>query len=371
MRLLYLSPDYPHSTHHFLRTALQRVPDLELTWCSPAALGGADLTCGSSSNLYSLLDRRGWLKRFDAALYVEARGAFLPRGLHRLPFPVAGYFLDNDRLRDWAQAASGLFDKVFTAQRSLCEQLQQRMASYVEWVPFAADPSAYQKLDLEKDYDIGFVGQVTPLHSRRGRLLELLGRHFRICSDYGPPAVASRVYSSSRLVFNCTVYGEITVRTFEAMACGSCLLTDPSRDGSLETLFQSGKHLLTFKDDSLVETVREKLHYPEEVQQIADAGHRELVEKHTYDHRARQIVKHLSELCGQGVCRTPSRRQMVMLHLETEILARRWSNLLWQHIPHPFWGRVLARLRLGGRVDTLGCPVEQVDGASSKGAATQ
>ena len=74
----------------------------------------------------------------------------------------------------------------------------------------------------------------------------------KVCTELLTPAEMARVYSESRLVFNCSLRREVNMRVFEGPATGSLLLTDRIGNG-LSELMADRTHLVMYDDAILVE----------------------------------------------------------------------------------------------------------------------
>ena len=78
-------------------------------------------------------------------------------------------------------------------------------------------------------------------------------------------------------------------RIFEILCAGGFLLTNAVRD---ENIFEDKKHLVYYKNfDDLVNLCYYYNSHMEEAKIIANMGQQEVLEKHTYIHRAQQIVE--------------------------------------------------------------------------------
>jgi spore maturation protein CgeB len=77
---------------------------------------------------------------------------------------------------------------------------------------------------------------------------------------------------------------------FEALACGTFVLTDSQRD--VLALFKDGEHLAAFTD---ARDLRQKVTYflarPEVRNRIATGGRREVLKKHTYTRRLETLLR--------------------------------------------------------------------------------
>jgi spore maturation protein CgeB len=63
----------------------------------------------------------------------------------------------------------------------------------------------------------------------------------------------------------------------------------------MDDLFEHGKDLVVYQDDEIVDVARYYLSHESERERIAETGRREVLEKHTYDHRADEMVRRLAE----------------------------------------------------------------------------
>ena len=85
-------------------------------------------------------------------------------------------------------------------------------------------------------------------------------------------------------------------RVFEAIACGGFLLCDRQRD--VLALFRDGEHFVSFGDArELAEKARYFLDRPVERESIARQGRREVLQRHTYIHRLRELFSVVNR-CG-------------------------------------------------------------------------
>jgi 2-polyprenyl-3-methyl-5-hydroxy-6-metoxy-1,4-benzoquinol methylase len=101
----------------------------------------------------------------------------------------------------------------------------------------------------------------------------------------------ARTYSASRLVFNRSIKNDLNMRVFEALACGSLLLTNDLTDNGQAELFTGGVHLDTYGDaEELLDKVAYYLRHAEIRERIAAEGRREAHERHTYRLRMERLL---------------------------------------------------------------------------------
>lgn len=160
----------------------------------------------------------------------------------------------------------------------------------VFWHPHAVEPLAYPNHPVAiRKYDIGFVGFVT--FEKRAKMLDRILREFpnfwygqRLFEE------AARMYRKSRIVFNTAADDDVNMRVFETLATGSFLLTEYVP--TLGELFADKKHLVWYHNmDEAVELAKYYLEHEYEREQIAKNGMKEVLAKHTYEHRAERILE--------------------------------------------------------------------------------
>ena len=204
--------------------------------------------------------------------------------------PRAWWVIDTHMNYDWDLVKAQDFDHVFVAQRDGAQCLAADGISNVQWLPLACDPAIHRQHEVEKVYDVCFVGNLVA--GERQRLLELLQREFErvfVGRAYGEDL--ARIFSQARIVFNRSVANDVNMRVFEAVACGSLLMTNGLTDNGQEELLRDGEHLVTYRgDEELLERIRYYLAHEDEREAIAQRGMEEVHAKHTYRHRMEAIL---------------------------------------------------------------------------------
>jgi hypothetical protein len=237
--------------------------------------------------------------RHDFDLYLN-----IDDGLrYRLPAdlrPCAWWAIDTHLDFPWYAQKAPDFDFVFAAQRDGAARLRQR-GHNAHWLPLACDPAVHRKHSVGKAFDLCFVGNLFP--GQRSRLIGLLQERF-------PNTFVGRrffaemaaTYSASRIVFNRSIRTDINMRVFEALACGSLLLTNDLSSNGQEALFHANEHLITYGDaEEMLDKAAYYLEHEAERERIAGAGRVRALESHTYRHRLAAILETV-----QGAARTVS-----------------------------------------------------------------
>ncbi|MBW2121472.1 MAG: glycosyltransferase [Deltaproteobacteria bacterium] len=254
----------------------------------------------ASVDLRVVMGSVGKVWRPDFLLWVETGIWFPLEGLDSLDCPRACYLIDTHLHRDLHLRWARNFDVVFLAQRAYIPIFQEAGIERVYWLPLACDRDIHGRKRVKKRYDIGFVGSITAGNQRRIALLDRLSKRFDLHVERCFLKDMARVFSASRIVFNNAIKDDLNMRVFEVLASGSLLLTDRARGSGLEDLFQDRVHLVIYEDESLEDIAGYYLDHEEEREAIAARGRREVLMRHTYDHRVREIINRLGDVSQQG-----------------------------------------------------------------------
>jgi 2-polyprenyl-3-methyl-5-hydroxy-6-metoxy-1,4-benzoquinol methylase len=294
-------------------------PETSGTYCRRALDGLVEVEHFVPARL-DVIPRAG----FDLYLNVDdGLDYHLPSNLRPSAWWAIDTHLDYGRCAAKARDA----DLVFAAQRDGAARLAAEETVTATWLPLACDPEVHRKHDAAKRFDVAFVGNLFP--GPREELLHLLRRRFRdhfIGNAYFD--AMAEIYSASRLVFNRSLRGDINMRVFEALGCGSLLLTDDLSEHGLAELFRDGVHLATYRDaGDLIDKAAYYLARESVRERIAVAGRAEVVAGHTYRHRMETILR----AAESGLSRTSVRPRITLpaeprdlsyyAHARPEILA--------------------------------------------------
>lgn len=222
-----------------------------------------------------------------------------------------------DTLVNWSthlSAALPLFDVLATYSSSTVPVFARIGARTSIWLPFAADPDLHGRGGgvtpaAVPSSDVSFIGG---WRESREALLSTLGDvDLKIWGPgWGGPArsnaVIRRAWQRTSLVgdgfaaavrgskvcvnlIDPTNYPAGNMRIFELLAAGGLQLSSPCPE--LEDQLQHGRHLFYFDDaGELPIIVKELLADPERRREVAARGHAEVLEHHTYRHRAEALL---------------------------------------------------------------------------------
>jgi 2-polyprenyl-3-methyl-5-hydroxy-6-metoxy-1,4-benzoquinol methylase len=262
-------------------------PETSGVYCRSALSQMAEITHFRPADLYDI-PRRG----FDLYLNIDDGLQYgLPGDLR----PSAWWAIDTHVNFDWCLEKACDFDWVFATQRDGAAQLEAARISPTLWLPLACDADVHRKFDVEKLYDVVFVGNLFP--GPRSELIEQLQR--RLPNMFVGQAYfeeMAKIFSASRIVFNRSIRNDINMRVFEALGSGSFLLTNDLRENGQEELFKDGVHLATYQDaDDLLDKGAYYLKHDRVRERIAAAGRAEVIARHTYCHRMQEMLERISQ----------------------------------------------------------------------------
>jgi len=244
----------------------------------------------------------GW--RPDLVVWIDAGPEFLLLDPGHFAGPTACLVGDTHTgQRQWRIDYARQFEQVFLMfARQHVPAFKEGGCARVGWLPAACEPEVHRRFSVPKAYDIVFVDQTRPQrHGDRVRLLARLQQAgFDLRVDSQILEEMALLFSRGRIVFNRSLDGDLNMRVFEALATGSLLLTDRlSPEAGLEELFIDREHLVLYGEDDLEALAAYYLEHEAERERIAEQGHREVLARHTYGHRADQF---LAQIFGEGAC---------------------------------------------------------------------
>jgi hypothetical protein len=216
----------------------------------------------------------------------------IPKELFPRVYFVSDVHLKGPFKKIKTHIAKRAYDLVLCPMRKEIPLLQRVSPTEVIWMNAGCDPEIHKRLNIDRVYDVGFVGTDGGV-PRKFYLQEILERHPNSLIGPADYREMSRIYSSCRIGFSLPIRDEcFTMRNYEIMACGAMLLMKRLRDDSAERLgFRDKEHLIIFDGPKdLFELIGYYLKNREERERIAENGYRLAIEKHTYLHRAKQII---------------------------------------------------------------------------------
>ena len=249
-----------------------------------------------------------------------------PPDIHHCPYPTLLVVSDWNVISEPLYRMVEAFDVVATDAMGV-----RRLGEFGVDIPvfqaplYGFVPGYHRLLECERDIPVGYVGNTNGL-AYRERMRTLATACHGLAQDQ--VMVASGVFGDEyvrllnrcRITLNHSLRGELNMRSFESMACGSLLFCE---DTNLEAHqhFQDGEHLVMFNQANLVDKLRYYLSHPEEAARIAHNGF-EQVQEFSYQKRWARLLETAQSLLA--------RKPRPFLALRAEDQKRRYLDYSYQ-----------------------------------------
>ncbi len=270
----------------YVYRALQQLGH-RVTFVSPQAGEENFVHCESIVNVPLFLNKHN-LKP-DLLIVVESsvHPILVPMNLEKLDCVTAWWAIDNHINYRWHKEFAVFFDYVFFAQKDFTEAASKYSGKNISWLPLACDPSIHTNKHLERTVHCGFVGNMNKYRQVYFDNLKTK-TNIQIVNGLNPYQMAD-YYNTCKSVFNISMRGDLNMRTFEAMACGSLLITQDIKNG-LRDLFEPGKNIVTHNLKNAAAIINYYQKNPEKIAPIAQAGYELVSSKHTYSNRLQTMI---------------------------------------------------------------------------------
>ena len=231
----------------------------------------------------------------DLLLFIEGGTMrIFPVGLEKLSCLTAWYGIDTHM--DYAKhlRIGRLFDITFIAQKEYVDKLRIDGLKQVFWLPLAFAPELHSGQELDRCYEVAYVGSNNArMHPTRHALLSAIRQTIpNVFQGMASPEKMGKIYAQAKMVFNKSVNNDVNMRYFEAMGAGAVLLTDHAKNNGVEELFISGKHFFEYDDEkTLIALIKELSSDPERCRRIGEAARRHVLDNHTYAHRMSRLLE--------------------------------------------------------------------------------
>jgi len=229
----------------------------------------------------------------ELILMLEGPEILFPEGLEKTPLPLAWHAMDTHVNMEWHKEYAALFDYLFVCQKDCIPELKNYTNAKIVFLPLSCDPDINTYLNIEKKYDVVFVGTVHKEYYNRYEYLEFFKSHINIKIFQNIfQEEMNKIFNQAKIILNHPIKNDLNFRVFEAMASGSLLIT-PNNTKSLKELFQNNNQIITFDPTDLLSGVNKIKYYlenEEEREKIARNGYAEVIQKHTRLSRAKKIV---------------------------------------------------------------------------------
>jgi hypothetical protein len=212
-------------------------------------------------------------------------------------------------------------------------------------VPHAVEREQFNLPEMERIYDIGWVGSTgASIFGMRRKILPLLQARYKLNDPFRRYSMdeMAQVYCQSKIVVNISkdrYLEDANLRCFEAMAAGALLFTFmPSELTGFG--FREGEHFIGFRNEKeLIEKLDYYLNHDEERTALAAKTRALALAEHTYDNRARTLLEVFQTKKLLGEARQWSREERL---LELIFWTARFGELdrpfrLMRQLPRGLW----------------------------------
>jgi hypothetical protein len=243
--------------------------------------------------------------------HFESAHPLLPIGLEKSKVPTVCFHPDTYAFTERRIRWSALFDHAVVFHPGYEEQFKNAGHPGALLLPHAVSRDFFDGPALEREFELGWVGQVTgPFYRARAKWLAKLASEFRT-NDWSRSYTVREVadtYRRSKIVVNIgrdDFPQDANLRVFEVLASGALLLT--SLPSELEQLgFKEGVHFAGYRSPAEISNlVRKYLEEDSERARIAGSGRELVLAEHTYDQRAGQLLGRLAD--GDSSWQAPAR----------------------------------------------------------------
>lgn len=220
-----------------------------------------------------------------------------------IPHPNAYWIADSHLGYDYRLQRAKQFDFVFASHIPSIEKMVRDGIDplKIRYLPWAAEPACFKPYPIIEKWDWSFIGHLN--NEFRIDLCDRFIKEFGLGDGKGYIGWrqqewkghnvlddVAKKFSQSRIVINEAIQDDLNMRVFEALACKRLLLTEDIK--AVRDHFEDGKHLVMFKTiEEAVEKAKYYLAHADERNAIAEAGYQEFLSKHTYMHRAKELLK--------------------------------------------------------------------------------
>lgn len=241
--------------------------------------------------------------KFDLWIWVDHGEDALDVPLDWMPPSPNAYWVSDAHISESSYSyrlnMAKKFDYVFCCQRSFIDRFASDGVSKEKlyYLPHAFEPDVYKPWPVIERWDWSFIGYLNS--ERRADLLDAMAKKFpnwyigwrdNQAPGHNVFEDCAKKFCKSKIIVNDAINHDLNMRVFETLGAGRCLLTQEIKE--LEGNFQNMKHLVTYKSiPEALDLAEWLLNHPKDREIIAENGHAEAMAKHTYMHRAKEILK--------------------------------------------------------------------------------
>jgi len=249
-----------------------------------------DIDTGFEPDIKALLEKTNSNNYPDLLLWVESVYGFFPKNIPSLGIPTACYLIDSHLSLNWHVEWAKNFDYVYIAQKEYIPAFKAAGNKNVFWLPLGCDPEIHCVGSLNKIYDVGFVGSINNIQTRRIELLKKIQANYPLAYRRCFWKEMSEFFAHSKIVFNNAIKNDLNMRLFEVLSAGSFLLTDMTHGNGQAEMFYDGSELGIYDDENILAKIEYYLKHDDERETIAKRGQQIVHKAHTYANRMEELL---------------------------------------------------------------------------------
>ena len=294
-----------HTTGTYFESLLRSRKDISLTTIGPSISEALANSWGIDTKKYPIVhhniptkvdenigriyEQLDPSKRPDLFIWIDS-GNLMLNGINKIQCPKIAYLIDTHHNISRYDKYCLQFDYIFVANLSHVAYFQNQGFN-AHWLPLACDPLIHQLIPIKRQFEIGFVGSISPGSKRFEYLTELAKFYNLQTQTIVDPQKMSLLYSQSQIVFNNCVGGsDLNMRFFESMACGAMLLSDMAYGSGQDIMFDDRSDYVCYNESNLIRLTKTYLAEPDLMRQVAEQGRNKVLASHTYNHRLEDLL---------------------------------------------------------------------------------
>lgn len=252
------------------------------------------------------------IKRFNPTLVVFIGAFFVPYELFALckekNIMTAAWV--GDIFGEEKKKYIPFIDKLYVSDSAFIAIAQALSFKEVHFLQFGYNPNLHMNLQLSRRNAINFIGSYTnerdltfqalkncdfEIYGSHWEKLNATSKNWKVENKKIDQKKVALIYNTTQATLNVAqkinVVNCVNMRTFEAIACGNCMINDNVQD--LEFCFEPGKEILVYSTFEELEDLTSKV-FQDSIytKRIAQNGYKRILGSHcSYKDRALQILK--------------------------------------------------------------------------------
>lgn len=252
----------------------------------------SEYNCFYFSEILKSIENEIW--KTDLIIFWKPEHEPIPIDIKKLNIPIIGIITDWSIELEAILDSIKYFDWIFTDLKgvSILNKLGFNNVSY--WTVGGYVESLHKKLDdCKKIYDVVFIGNLNnTLHNHRTKWLYRLSKlsnkyNIKIIGGvYGEEYV--KIINQSKIVFNHSIRGELNMRSYETLACGS-LLFQEEENLEISLYFKNKKEYISYSETDFEDLLEYYINNDIERENIANSGNL-TVQNHSYEKHFKNLL---------------------------------------------------------------------------------